>query len=113
MFKHIKTLIWVALVVFAVYSGIQFVMPQYRYYAFKTDAEDIIRFRYRPPNEALKKLRTKLYEKVEEVGLPVSKKQIEVERTERGYWARIKWQETVDILGQYQKTYYFEVEVSK
>jgi hypothetical protein len=112
MFKHIKTLLWVALVVFAVYSGIQFVMPQYRYYAFKTDAADIVRFRYRPPND-LKKLRTKLYEKVEEVGLPVSENHIEVERTERGYWARIKWQETVDILGQYQKTYHFEVEVSR
>lgn len=112
MFKKIKTLIWLALVVLMVYSGIQFGMPQYRYHAFKTDASDIVRFRYHPPNE-LKKLRTKLLERAEEVGLPVYEENIEVDRTERGYWARIKWEETVDILGQYQKTYHFEVEVSK
>jgi len=71
-----------------------------------------VRFNYRPPDE-LKKLKTKLFERAEEVGLPISENNIEVERTQTGYWAMIQWQETVDILGQYQKTYHFEVEVSK
>lgn len=110
MFDFMKKLIYITVFVFVVYSGIQFGMPYYRYYAFKTDAADIVRFRYSDRN-AIEDLKSKMLERAQEIGVPISKNHIKAHRTETGYWAEIKWQETVDILGQYQKTLYFKVEV--
>jgi hypothetical protein len=114
MFDFMKKVAVIVTIVFVVYSGVMFGMPYYRYYAFRTDAADIVRFSYkaRSEREKMEKLRDEMFEKSQEVGLPISKNHIKVERTETGFWVYIKWQETVDILGQYQKTLHFEVEVS-
>lgn len=112
MFDFIKKLAYVVAFLFAVYSGFQFGMPYYRYYAFKTDAADIIVFNYRE-SDAVDEIRKQLTERAQELGIPISPGHIKVYRTDRGYWAEVKWQETVDILGQYQKTLRFEVEVGQ
>jgi hypothetical protein len=113
MFDFIKKLAIIVSIVFVIYSGVQFGMPYYRYYAFKTDAADIVRFNYvGSESRRIHDLRQEMFEKSQEVGLPISENDIKVERTETGYWVVVHWQETVDILGQYQKTLEFEVEVS-
>jgi hypothetical protein len=114
MFDFMKKLAVIVSIVFVVYSGVMFGMPYYRHYAFRTDAVDIVRFKYSEysAGKRMHMVKEKLFEKAQEVGLPISKNDIKVERTQTGYWAYVKWQETVDILGQYQKTLKFEVEVS-
>jgi hypothetical protein len=112
MFDFIKKLAYLATFLFVVYSCFQFGMPYYRYYAFKTDAADIIRFEHRG-REAEEDIRRDLVERAQELGIPISPDGMQVYRTEEGYWAEVKWQETVDILGQYQKTLSFEVEVGQ
>jgi hypothetical protein len=114
MFDFMKKLAIIITIVFVAYCVFMFGMPQYKYYAFKTDAADIVRFTFkgRDDREKVEKLRKEMFEKAQEVGLPISENHIKVESTETGYWVYIKWQETVDILGQYQKTFEFEVEVS-
>lgn len=112
MFDFIKKLAYLVTFVFVVYCGFQFGMPYYRYYAFKTDAADIIRYELRGQDE-MGAIKAKMLERAEEIGVPISANHIKMYVTEKGYAAEIKWQETVDILGQYQKTLQFAVEVSQ
>lgn len=113
MFDFIKKLVYLVVFVFVIYSGVMFGMPYYRYYAFKTDAADIARFQYkgRTDEEKISQMKAALLEKAEALGVPIGEKHIDVERTETGYLVTIQWQETVDLLGQYQKTLPFEIEV--
>ncbi len=84
-------------------------MPYYRYYAFKTDATDIIRFQVRD----VEQMRAKLLQRALDIGVPITAKEIVVEPTDRGYWTLIRWSEEVNILDQYKKTLKFEIELEK
>jgi len=113
MFAWIKTIAILLIVVFAIYVGVQFGMPYYRYYSFKTDAADIVRFkRYEPNDMKMKHIREDLLEKAQSAGMPISMNDIAIEKTETGFWVDVEWQETVNILNQYKKVLSFEVEVS-
>ncbi|MEJ2314002.1 MAG: hypothetical protein P8Y85_04335 [Nitrospirota bacterium] len=112
MFDFIKKLAYIVSVVFIIYAGFRFGMPYYRYYAFKTDAADIVRFDF-TVRDAEEEIRKDLIERAQELGVPIGANQINVYRTEDGYRVDAKWQETVDLLGQYQKTLSFEVEVGR
>lgn len=112
MFDFIKKLAYIVAFLFVVYSGFQFGMPYYRYYAFKTDAADIIVFGYRG-RDADEEIKKSMYERAQDLGIPISPGHVKVYPTNKGYRAEVKWQETVDILGQYQKTLRFEVEVGQ
>ncbi len=113
MLDFVKKLAVIVSILFVVYCVFMFGMPYYRYYAFKTDAADIVRFQYvGSERQRMEKLEKELIERGLDVGLPIGVQNVTVKPTETGLWAKIKWKETVDILGQYQKTLEFEVEVS-
>lgn len=113
MVDFIKKVAVIVVILFIVYTGIMFGMPYYRYYAFKTDAADIVRFQYTGTEKhQMEKLEAELIERGTKVGVPIGVQNIKIQPTETGFRADIKWKETVNILGQYHKTLAFEVEVS-
>ncbi len=112
MFDFIKKFAYVVTFIFVVYTGFQFGMPYYRYYAFRTDVADYVKFKYRNKDD-ISALKSKILEKALDLGIPISANHIKAEHIEGGYWVIVQWQETVDILGQYQKTLHFRVEAGK
>ena len=113
MFDWIKRTVIIAVVFLTIYSGVKFGMLYYRYYAFKTDTADMVHFSlYGSDESKIKQMRDQIFEKAQSIGVPITANQIYVETTETGFWVNIEWQETVDILGQYQKVLSFEIEVS-
>lgn len=103
----IKFLFVIALIVFMIYTGIQFGIPYYKHSAFKSDAKD----------EAvmnignIEKTKKAVFERAQEIGIPIEEKEILV--TKKGNLTRIQtaWSETVNILGVYEKTLEFAVDV--
>ena len=109
MFGYLKATIYILVFVFAGYTGYSFAVPQYKYYSFKTDAADIIKFNIKREED----IKAKLLQRALDLGIGISARDIIVERRDRGFFGRITWSETVDILGQYQKTYHFDVFVGR
>lgn len=91
------------------YSGFQFFKPYYRYLVLQSDAKEIVRIDIE--NEDV--IRSKVYERAQELKIPIGKADIEV--TKQGSNIRIKtsWSEVVDIFGVYQKTLQFNVDTMK
>lgn len=95
--------------ILAAYIGFLFAMPQYRHYAFESDARDIIRFELRDPDA----MQEKLYQKALETGIVIPRHAIVVTHDWSGnYMATVAWSETVDVFGFYSKQYDFKVEVT-
>lgn len=107
MLKKLKALLCLGVTALALYSAFMFGLPYYRYYAFRSDAGDVIRFRARDAREMQKSL----LEKAREYGVPAGEANVEVSSVEGGYWARVKWTEDVDILGLYHRKLRFGFEV--
>lgn len=106
--KTLKRLIWIAVLGLAVYSGYMFGMPYYRYYAFKSDAADMVRFRITDVQE----MKEKVLEKAKDYGVPVDEGAIQIWKTEEGdYRMKASWFEDVNILGVYKKRLMFDFTV--
>lgn len=98
-----------ALIVFAMYAGLQFGMPFYRYSTLKTDATELARISVGD----LEKTRAQIAERAEELKLPITEKDIEVVREGKLVRVRASWSETVDILGLYQKKIVFNLDIKE
>ncbi len=98
-----------ALIVFAMYAGLQFGMPFYRYSTLKTDATEFARISVGD----LEKTRAQIAERAEELKLPITEKDIEVVREGKLVRVRASWSETVDILGLYQKKIVFNLDIKE
>ena len=96
-----------ALIAFAMYAGIQFGMPQYRYSTLKTDATEFARISV----GNLEKTRAQIAERAEELKIPITEKDIEVVSEGNLIRIRASWSETVDILGLYQKKIVFNLDI--
>ncbi len=106
---YIKSVLSIALLIFIVYAGLQFGMPYYRHSAFKTDAKELARISIGDPE----KTRVQIFERAQELKLPLEEKDIVVTKSTRGTRVQASWSETVDILGIYQKTFDFTVDVEE
>lgn len=98
-----------ALLVFLIYSGIQFGMPFYRYSAFKSDVKELARISLGNVNRT----RTDIFERAKEVNIPLEEDNLIVTRSENRVRVKASWSETVDILGLYQKKLDFTVDVEE
>lgn len=105
----IKVLFVILLLIFLGYAGLQFGMPYYRYSAFKSDVKEIARISLGQVD------RTKLqvFERAQELKIPVSAEDIKVTRTEKTVIVTTAWSETVDILGFYQKNLDFDIKIEE
>ncbi|TAL25268.1 MAG: hypothetical protein EPN94_05565 [Nitrospirae bacterium] len=95
-----------ALIAFAIYAGLQFGMPQYRYSTLKTDATEFARI-----SLDIEKTKAQIAERAVELKVPITEKDIEVVREGNLVKVRASWSETVDILGLYQKKFVFNLDI--
>lgn len=98
------------LIAFFMYAGLQFGMPFYRYTSFKTDAAQIARISVAGD---IDKTRAQVFERAQESNIPIKEQDIEVIKTTRGMRVKTAWSEEVDILGIYQKTFDFKIDVEE
>ncbi|MBA3060037.1 MAG: hypothetical protein FP832_00025 [Nitrospirae bacterium] len=98
------------LIVFLMYAGFQFGMPFYRYTSFKTDAKGIARVSV---SGDIERTRAQVFERAQELNILIKEKDIEVVKTTRGMRVKTAWSEEVDILGIYQKTFDFKINVEE
>lgn len=97
------------LIALGIYAGLQFGMPFYKYSAFKTDAKELARISI----GELEKTKSQIFGSAQEHNLPIEEKDIQITKTGRGVRVRTSWSETVDILGIYQRTFDFTVDVEE
>ncbi|MCE5195398.1 MAG: hypothetical protein LLF28_08140 [Nitrospiraceae bacterium] len=103
----LKFLITAGIIAFVIYAGIQLLIPFYNYSAFKTNATEIARVSL----GNLEKTKAEIFESAQEHNIPVTEKEIEIEKTIKGVHVKTEWKSTVDLLGIYQHTYEFKVDV--
>jgi predicted membrane protein len=103
-----KGIFWILLLVFLAYLGFKFGVPYYRYLAFKADTKEIVKISIDVKDD--EKIRNKIFERAQELKVPIEKDDIEISRTERVLRVRISWFEVVDIYGIYQKTLTFSID---
>jgi hypothetical protein len=106
---YIKFLLIVMLLALSVYAGIQFGMPYYRYSVFKSDAKEITRISLGD----VKKTKTLLFERAQELKLPIEEDNLSVTVKEKSMHVSTSWSETVDLLGVYQKDLNFAVNIEE
>ena len=106
---YAKFIFVLGLIVFLVYAGIQFGMPYYRYSAFKTDAKELARISMGD----LEKTKAQIVEKANELNLPLKASGIEVTNSGKGVRVKASWSENVSILGLYQKTLNFNLDIEE
>ncbi|MDP3261003.1 MAG: hypothetical protein Q8M34_10550 [Thermodesulfovibrionales bacterium] len=100
----------IGLIAFLMYAGFQLGMPFYRYTSFKTDAKEIARVSV---SGDIERARAQVFERAQELNIPIKEKDIEVVKTTRGMRVKTAWSEEVDILGIYQKTFDFTIDVEE
>ena len=100
----------IGLIAFLMYAGLQLGMPFYRYTSFKTDAAQIARISVAGDVD---KTRALIFESAQELNVPIKEQDIEVIKTTRGMRVKTAWSEEVDILGIYQKTFDFKIDVEE
>lgn len=105
-----KAIFWLLVLVFLAYLGPKFGFPYYRYLAFKSDAKEIARVSIEVKDE--EEIRNRIFERAQELKVPIDKRDIELFKTERDIRVKTSWFEVVDILGVYQKTLKFNVDTA-
>lgn len=105
----IKFVFVTAIIAFLVYAGIQFGMPYFRYSSFKSDARELARISLGD----VEKTRIQLFERAQELKIPIEEKAIMVTKTQKTVRVNISWSETVDLLGLYQKRLDFTVNIEE
>lgn len=105
-----KAILWLLIFVFIVYVGLKFGFPYYRYLAFKSDAKEIVRVSIEARNE--EEIRDKIFERSQELKIPIEKTDIEVSKTDKSMVVKTSWFEVVDVFGVYKKTLKFYIDTS-
>jgi hypothetical protein len=88
------------------YVGLKFGIPYYKYSAFKSDTKELARISI----GNTEKTRSQIYERAQELKIPLEESDIEVTKTVNGVRVQASWSETVDLLGLYQKKINFAVD---
>jgi hypothetical protein len=102
----IKFIFVVLILASIAYVGMKFGIPYYRYSAFKSDAKELARISI----GSTEKTRSQIYERAQELKIPLEESDIEVTKTVNGVRVQTSWSETVDLLGLYQKKINFSVD---
>ena len=105
MFK--KFIVFLLLSGAIIYIGILFGTPQYQYYAFKSDIEELSVLR----NLELREVREEIKESIDYYGVPVKMSSVLVEKLPNyEYRIKVSWKTTVNLLDFYEKTYQFSID---
>jgi len=105
----VKVFLTLLILAFGVYAGFKFGMPYYKYSAFKSEARALARISVGD----VERTRGLIFEKAEELELPLSEKDIVVQRLEKTIIVQTSWTERVDLLGFYQKDLHFSIDLEE
>ncbi len=105
----IKPLLSICILVVAVYTGLKFGMPYYRYSAFKSEATDIALTAGATGD--LNRVRKDIYASAQSYNIPIKQDDITVERDGNNIHVQTSWSVQVDIFGVYQRTLDFNVDI--
>jgi len=105
----IKFIFVTIILVFFVYLGFKFGIPYYKHSAFQSEVKELARISLWDTD----KTRAQIFEKAQELKIPIDEKAILVTKTEKTVRVKTSWEETVDILGVYEKTLTFTVNVEE
>ncbi|MBF0516627.1 MAG: hypothetical protein HQK97_05835 [Nitrospirae bacterium] len=106
----IKAILVIAIVVAALYVGYMFAMPNFKHNTMNSEAKEIARL-----GQDTEKTLELLNEKVQELGIPIKKEQINVtfDKEKRIVTIKMAWSVDVDLMGFYKKTLFFKVDVKE
>lgn len=105
----VKKTLFLLILALAVYSAILIVRPHYNYYGFKSDLREYLRVNV---ITFQKGVRAGILDIAENYNIPINEDDIYLKLNGQ-YNAKISWEETVDFLTLYQKTYKFHIDTSK
>ncbi len=106
----IKPILWIGILALLIYSGIQFGMPHYRHAAFKNDVVDIARVGL----GNVDRIKAQVFESAQGHNIPLKEKAISVKLFgDSRIHVTASWKEQVDLLGLYQHTFYFDIDVKE
>ena len=103
---YVKFVLIVIILALCAYLGIQFGTPYYRYSVFNSDAKEITRISLGD----VKKTQALLYERAQELKLPIEEDNISVTADKKTVYVSTSWSETVDLFGMYQTELNFSVD---
>jgi len=106
---YIKFIFVTIILVFCAYLGIKFGIPYYKHSAFQSDVKELARISLGDT----KKTRAQIFEIAQGLKLPLEENDIMVTKTEKTVRVKTSWEDTVDVLGFYQKTLKFSVDVEE
>jgi hypothetical protein len=106
---YVKFVLIVIILAFCAYLAIKFGMPYYRYSVFNSDAKEITRISL----GEVKKTQYLLYERAQELKLPIEEDNISVTVKNKTVYVSTSWSETVDLFGIYQKELNFAVDIEE
>lgn len=98
MCKCIRRLICLGTIAAIVYLGVLFGRPYYKYYAFKSDAEEIVRF----ADVEERQMKEHFMKRAKDIGVPLKEENLELTKVNDGYKAKVSWSETVKVY-EYKK----------
>ena len=106
---YIKFVLVVVILALLAYLGFKFGAPYYRYSVFNSDAKEITRISLGD----VAKTRALLYERAQELKLPIEEDNISVTVDKKTVYVSTSWSETVDLFGIYQKDLNFAVDIEE
>ncbi|MBI4823251.1 MAG: hypothetical protein HY805_03350 [Nitrospirae bacterium] len=104
--KCFRRLICLSIIGLIIYSGAMFAIPYYRHFAFKSDAESMIRFPISPQGDNRLQL---MRERAKELKVPLTESGVVVTGSGNDLKVTFTWTETVNILNIYKKNLDFTV----
>lgn len=105
----VKFVATILLLAFAVYAGIKFGMPWYRYSAFKSETKELARISVGD----VQRTKSLILDKAYELKLPIVEDDLAVRKTDKTVIVKTSWSETVDLLGVYQQELYFHIDIEE
>ena len=105
----IKPIICIIILIIISYIGYKFVIPYYRYFAFKSDAKEIARLSFRN-TERYKEM---ICERAKALNIPIECGDISVSKSDISVAISTAWSETVYFPGGYSITLNFKVDVEE
>jgi hypothetical protein len=106
----VKKIIFLLIAGLIIYSAVIIAMPQYNYFAFKSEVKEILILSITEKNM---KVNAEIMKLAEQYDIPITEDNIVLWQKNEMYYAKISWEETVSFLGLYEKTFAFYFDTSE
>lgn len=102
-----KLIVWILVLSAIAYAAVLFGTPLFHYRAFKSDIEELVEL----GNLRKEEMRAEIQESIDSYGIPITIDMVYFEDLGRSYHIKVSWDETVNFLDLYEKTYMFDIDM--